>query len=64
MAAARRPTALSEGVLVQNDWRLSVECQDGQQRVEALEAPVDNEGVSPHKHRIADYLRPKTLAML
>src|SRR5258708_20980521 len=21
-------------------------------------------GVSPHKHRIADYLRPKTLAML
>ena len=25
---------------------------------------VDNEGVSPHKHRIADYLRPKTLSML
>jgi PAT family beta-lactamase induction signal transducer AmpG len=25
---------------------------------------VDNEGVSPHKHRIADYLRPKTLTML
>src|SRR5246127_786351 len=25
---------------------------------------MDNEGVSPHKHRIADYLRPKTLAML
>src|ERR1700722_18460688 len=25
---------------------------------------VDNEGVSPHKRRIADYLRPKTLAML
>jgi MFS transporter, PAT family, beta-lactamase induction signal transducer AmpG len=25
---------------------------------------VDNERVSPHKHRIADYLRPKTLAML
>ena len=26
--------------------------------------PSDNERVSPHKHRIADYLRPKTLAML
>jgi PAT family beta-lactamase induction signal transducer AmpG len=25
---------------------------------------VDNEGVSPHKHRLADYLRPKTLSML
>ena len=33
-------------------------------RVEFREAPVDDEGVSPHKHRIADYLRPKTLAML
>jgi MFS transporter, PAT family, beta-lactamase induction signal transducer AmpG len=32
--------------------------------VEFGEAPVENEGVSPHKHRIADYLRPKTLAML
>ena len=26
--------------------------------------PSDNESVSPHQHRIADYLRPKTLAML
>ena len=25
---------------------------------------VDNEHVSPHKHRISDYLRPKTLSML
>ncbi len=25
---------------------------------------MDNERVSPHKHRIADYLQPKTLAML
>jgi len=32
--------------------------------VEFREAPVENEGVSPHKHRITDYLRPKTLAML
>src|SRR6201984_452040 len=32
--------------------------------VEVREAPVENEGVSPHKHRIADYLRPKTLTML
>jgi len=32
--------------------------------VELREAPVDNEGVSARKHRIADYLRPKTLAML
>ena len=32
--------------------------------VEFGEAPVENENVSPHKHRIADYLRPKTLAML
>jgi MFS transporter, PAT family, beta-lactamase induction signal transducer AmpG len=32
--------------------------------VEFREAPIDNERVSPHKHRIADYLRPKTLAML
>src|SRR5689334_23628847 len=28
------------------------------------EAPLDNGRVSPHKHRITDYLRPKTLAML
>ncbi len=32
--------------------------------VEFLEAPIDNERVSPHKHRIADYLQPKTLTML
>ncbi len=32
--------------------------------VEFSEAPVENESVSPHKHRLADYLRPKTLAML
>lgn len=32
--------------------------------VEFREAPVENERVSPDKHRIADYLRPKTLAML
>src|ERR1700730_7761110 len=31
---------------------------------EFREAPVDDEGVSPHNQRIADYLRPKTLAML
>jgi PAT family beta-lactamase induction signal transducer AmpG len=33
-------------------------------RVEFREAPVDDEGVTPHKHRVADYLRPKTLTML
>jgi PAT family beta-lactamase induction signal transducer AmpG len=32
--------------------------------VEFREAAADNERVSPHKHRLADYLRPKTLAML
>src|SRR5580765_8721917 len=32
--------------------------------VELREAPVDNERVTPPKHRIADYLRPKTFAML
>jgi PAT family beta-lactamase induction signal transducer AmpG len=32
--------------------------------VEIREAPVDNERVSLRKHRIADYLRPKTLTML
>ncbi len=32
--------------------------------VEFQAAPVDNERVSLRKHRIADYLRPKTLAML
>jgi len=32
--------------------------------VEFREAPVDNERVSLSKHRIADYLRPKTLTML
>jgi len=32
--------------------------------VEFREAPLDNESVSPQKHRIADYLRPKTLTML
>jgi PAT family beta-lactamase induction signal transducer AmpG len=26
--------------------------------------PIDNERVNPQKHRIADYLRPKTVAML
>jgi len=33
-------------------------------RVEFREASVDDEGVSPHKYRVAGYLRPKTLAML
>src|SRR5215470_13679082 len=32
--------------------------------VEFREAPIENEGVIPHKRRITDYLRPKTLAML
>ena len=32
--------------------------------VEFHEAPVENEAVSPQKHRLADYLRPKTLTML
>jgi PAT family beta-lactamase induction signal transducer AmpG len=32
--------------------------------VEFGDTPVENEGVSLHKHRITDYLRPKTLAML
>ena len=31
--------------------------------VEFREAPIENEGVSPHKRRFTDYLRPKTLAM-
>jgi MFS transporter, PAT family, beta-lactamase induction signal transducer AmpG len=38
--------------------------QLGAHRVEFREARVENEHVSQHKHRIADYLRPKTLAML
>ncbi len=29
-----------------------------------MRPPIDNERVSPPKHRIADYLRPKTVAML
>ena len=29
-----------------------------------MRPPIDNECVSPQKHRIADYLRPKTVAML
>ena len=32
--------------------------------VEFGEAHVENESVSPHKHRITDYLRPKTFTML
>ena len=32
--------------------------------IEVRESPVENERLNPHKHRIADYLRPKTLAML
>ena len=32
--------------------------------VEFRESPLENECVSTQKHRIADYLRPKTLAML
>jgi MFS transporter, PAT family, beta-lactamase induction signal transducer AmpG len=33
-------------------------------RVEFRETGLENESVSPQKHRLADYLRPKTLAML
>ena len=29
-----------------------------------MRPPIDNERVSPQRHRIADYLRPKTVAML
>jgi PAT family beta-lactamase induction signal transducer AmpG len=36
----------------------------GGRRVEFREASVDDEGVSPNKHRVAGYLRPKTLTML
>jgi PAT family beta-lactamase induction signal transducer AmpG len=32
--------------------------------VEVRRAPIHNQGVSPQKHRITDYLRPKTLTML
>jgi MFS transporter, PAT family, beta-lactamase induction signal transducer AmpG len=32
--------------------------------VEFREAPLENQEVTPQKHRIADYLRPKTLTML
>src|SRR5271170_1294909 len=32
--------------------------------IEVRKSPVETECVNPHKHRIADYLRPKTLAML
>ena len=32
--------------------------------VEFREARTENKGLSPQKHRIADYLRPKTLTML
>jgi PAT family beta-lactamase induction signal transducer AmpG len=32
--------------------------------VEFREVAVDDKSVSPHKHRVADYLRPKTLTML
>ena len=32
--------------------------------VEFRKAQVNDERVNPNKHRIADYLRPKTLAML
>ncbi|HET7108698.1 MAG TPA: MFS transporter [Candidatus Acidoferrum sp.] len=32
--------------------------------VEFPEAPLENQEVTPQKHRIADYLRPKTLTML
>jgi MFS transporter, PAT family, beta-lactamase induction signal transducer AmpG len=32
--------------------------------IEIREAPVENQCVSPQKHRISDYLRPKTLSML
>jgi MFS transporter, PAT family, beta-lactamase induction signal transducer AmpG len=32
--------------------------------VEFREAPLDNERVTPRKHRLADYLQPKTLTML
>src|SRR5579872_2593515 len=32
--------------------------------VEFRDVAIDHENVTPHKHRVADYLRPKTLAML
>src|SRR5579859_4187870 len=51
-----------------NSCQHSLECQDEQIRMAGAlrfaNQPVDNEGVSPNKHRIADYLQPKTLTML
>src|SRR5437588_4343633 len=44
--------------------RVSAWTTFGGRSVEFREAPADNGGVSPHKHRLADYLRPKTLVML
>src|SRR5271163_3436961 len=32
--------------------------------IEVRKSPVETECVNPHKHRIADYLQPKTLSML
>ena len=40
-------------------WTIS-----GGMNVEVRQPPIHNEGVSAHKHRLADYLQPKTLAML
>jgi MFS transporter, PAT family, beta-lactamase induction signal transducer AmpG len=44
--------------------RVSVWTRFGGVSVEFGETHVENQCVSPHKHRIADYLRPKTLTML
>src|SRR5215475_12751052 len=44
--------------------RVSAWTRSGATSVEFREAPLENECVSPQKHRIADYLRPKTLTML
>lgn len=44
--------------------RVSAWTRFGGMSVEFGEARVENESVSPHKHRITDYLRPKTLTML
>src|ERR1700746_2492263 len=44
--------------------RVSAWTRFGGMSVEFRESPVENEWVNPHKHRLADYLQPKTLSML
>jgi hypothetical protein len=57
--------AQQHGFIALQHWRVSrINARGMEHMVVFREAPIDNGRVSPHKHRITVYLRPKTFAML